>query len=196
VLVAAIVGSSMAFIDGTVVNVALPAPMVPLTLFRSGNFTGANLLTFLLYGVLGLGMTITVAPLTTTVMNAVSADMAGIASGVNNAVSRTAALIAIAGFGMVMAWAFGASLNEKLGAMGVSSEVASFFADQRARLAGATLPPHLDAASVVMFKRAVGESFVTGFRWVMLLSAGLALISAASAWALIQGKARPAKARD
>jgi biopolymer transport protein ExbB/TolQ len=68
--------------------------------------------------VLGMGMTVTVAPLTTTVMNSLGPDLAGIASGVNNAVSRTAALLAIAIFGMVMAWAFEASLNERLREIG------------------------------------------------------------------------------
>jgi EmrB/QacA subfamily drug resistance transporter len=140
--------------------------------------------------VLGLGMTITVAPLTTTVMNAVGADRAGVASGVNNAVSRTAALLAIAVFGMVMAWVFDASLSEKLQAMRVSSEVAAFLESQRSQLAGAAMPPQLDEASTAMLKRAVSESFVTGFRWIMLLSAGLALVSALSAWVLIEGRVR------
>jgi EmrB/QacA subfamily drug resistance transporter len=138
--------------------------------------------------VLGVGMAVTVAPLTTTVMNSIGADLAGIASGVNNAVSRTAALLAIAVFGMVMAWAFDSSLTGKLAALDASREVVAFFEGQRDKLAGAAIPSNIDGASAAMLKRAVGESFVAGFRWVMLLSAGLALMSALAAWLLIDGK--------
>ncbi|RZL89987.1 MAG: DHA2 family efflux MFS transporter permease subunit [Variovorax sp.] len=138
--------------------------------------------------VLGFGMTVTVAPLTTTVMNAVGPDLAGVASGVNNAVSRAAAVLAIAVFGVVIAWAFDAALAEDLRAAGASAEVTAFFESQRSRLAGAEMPPGIDSATAATLRTVVAESFVAGFRWVMLLSAGLALLSALSAWMMIEGE--------
>ena len=137
--------------------------------------------------VLGIGMTITVAPLTTTVMNAVGPDQAGIASGVNNAVSRTAAVLAVAVFGLVMAWAFDASMAAVLREMQASPELAAHMVAQRSRLAAAEAPPGLDAASAHAVKAAVQQAFVAGFRWVMGISALLALLSAASAWLWIGG---------
>ncbi|ADU37319.1 MFS transporter [Variovorax paradoxus] len=145
--------------------------------------------------VLGFGMTVTVAPLTTTVMNAVGPDLAGVASGVNNAVSRAAAVLAIAVFGAVMAWAFDAALADGLRKMGASGEVSRFLEGERSKLAGAVMPPGVDAATAASVKRAVAESFVAGFRWVMLLSAGLAVLSALSAWLMI-GKGPAAQRAD
>ena len=140
--------------------------------------------------VLGLGMSITVAPLTTTVMNAVGAELAGVASGVNNAVSRTAALLAIAVFGLLIAWAFDAALSEHLRSMALAPDVPAALHAQRHKLAGIALPAGLDEASAAALKRAIGEAFVSGFRWVMLLCAALALLSALSAWFMIDGKRR------
>ncbi|MEJ7687463.1 MAG: MFS transporter, partial [Variovorax sp.] len=136
--------------------------------------------------VLGFGMTVTVAPLTTTVMNAVGADAAGIASGVNNAVSRAASVLAIAVFGVLMAWAFDAALAENLRDAGASAQTQAFFQGQRSKLAGAEMPAGVDAATAAALRNAVAESFVAGFRWVMLIGAGLALLSALSAWIVIE----------
>jgi EmrB/QacA subfamily drug resistance transporter len=146
--------------------------------------------------VLGLGMTVTVAPLTTTVMNSVGRDLAGVASGVNNAVSRTAALLAIAILGLVMARAFEASLETRLHAAEVPREVGTFLLAQRSKLADAALPPGVDAALAATLRRAVQSSYVSGFRWIMLLSAALALMSALAAWALIESRPRPRPGTD
>lgn len=137
--------------------------------------------------VLGFGMTITVAPLTTTVMNAVGPGAAGIASGVNNAVSRTAAVLAIAAFGVVMAWAFDARLDSGLSDIGASPQVTAFLDAQRSQLAGASLPSAADPATAAALRQVVNASFVSGFRWVTLCCAVLALLSALSAWLLISG---------
>ncbi|MDB5731717.1 MAG: drug resistance transporter, EmrB/QacA subfamily [Variovorax sp.] len=139
--------------------------------------------------VLGIGMTVTVAPLTTTVMNAVGPDLAGVASGVNNAVSRTASVLAVAVFGLLMAWAFDASLAGSLKDMGASAELTAALEAQRSRLAAATPPAGLDVATARATTEAVQRAFVSGFRWVMGISAALALLSGLSAWWWIGGEA-------
>jgi EmrB/QacA subfamily drug resistance transporter len=135
--------------------------------------------------VLGLGMAITIAPLTTTVMNAVGTDSAGVASGVNNAVSRVAAVLAIAVFGLLMAWAFDARLDAGLREMSAPPEVVDFLAGQRARLAEAALPPGMEGAAADTLREQVRAAYVSGFRWIMLASAVLALLSALGAWLLV-----------
>ncbi len=73
--------------------------------------------------VLGLGMAISVAPLTTTVMGAVESVHAGTASGINNAVSRIAGMLAIALLGAIGVSVFGAAPNARLTNMQVTREV-------------------------------------------------------------------------
>jgi EmrB/QacA subfamily drug resistance transporter len=143
--------------------------------------------------VLGLGMAISVAPLTTTVMNAVNENRAGIASGINNAVSRTAGLLAVAVMGIVMLHTFNSQLDRRLQTLGVPPEVKQILDSQRNRLAGAELPTDVDPTVRRLLEQAVDEAFVAGFRRVVAVAAGLALLSALSAWLLIDGKKSPAK---
>jgi MFS family permease len=138
--------------------------------------------------VLGLGMAVSVAPLTTTVMNAVPQNHAGVASGINNAVSRTAGLLAVAVLGIVMLHTFNVSLDQRLQTLGVSVETKQALDQQRSKLAAAEIPRDADSATQRILKQAIDEAFVNGFRRVTLVCAGLALLSALSAWLLIEGK--------
>lgn len=135
--------------------------------------------------VLGLGMAITVAPLTTTVMNAVQGHRSGVASGINNAISRVASLLALATLGLVMTFSFNGSLDARLSAIPLTPAQQTQLTAQRSRLAAIEAPRDLDAQTTQALNRAIDEAFVAGFRAVMLIAAGLALLSAASAALLI-----------
>ena len=137
--------------------------------------------------VLGLGMAITVAPLTTTVMSSIAQNRAGIASGVNNAVARTASLIAIAVFGVVMLHVFRSGLNHRLTTANLPSSVAQSLQTQAIKLAAIDIPQNLESGTHQMIRRAIDESFVSGFRWVMLIGAALAAASAVTALFWIGG---------
>ncbi|MCI0389476.1 MAG: MFS transporter [Acidobacteria bacterium] len=144
--------------------------------------------------VLGLGMAVSVAPLTTTVMNGVDEKRAGIASGINNAVARTAGLLGIAIFGIVILNAFNHRLDLYLAQSDIATELRRSIDVQRARLAGAELPPSIDNETRVVLTQAISQSFVFGFRLVMATAAGLALASALIAFLMIEGKTLPAAA--
>jgi EmrB/QacA subfamily drug resistance transporter len=124
--------------------------------------------------VLGVGMAISVAPLTTAVMEAVPSRDAGIASGVNNAVSRIAGLLAVAVFGLILSAGFNRALDYSFAHMRLSPPVRQSSDRQRSKLAGAQICDPL-----VM--RAIEEAFVSGYRDVIWISVGMALLSTLSA---------------
>jgi EmrB/QacA subfamily drug resistance transporter len=276
-IVGAFVSSAIALAAFALLESRVPSPMLPPRVFRSRNFTGANVLTLLLYAalggglfflpldliqvhgysataagaallplviimfvlsgwagglvdrygarlplvvgpsiaaagfalfavsgvggsywttffppivVLGLGMGVCVAPLTTTVMNALDTSLAGVASGINNAMSRVAGLLAIALFGIVMNYVFCTHLQQHLDAIALPPDVLHAITAERAKLGAMQIPQTLDPTLRKALQEAVAESFVAGFRCVMSISALLALASAGIAWLMITGKRR------
>src|SRR6266478_1456550 len=242
-VIAALVAGTIIFGAFILVEARVQHPMMPLTLFSSRNFAGANMLTLFLYAslagtlffmplnliqvqgysataagaatlpfilimfllsrwsgglvkrygarlplVVGFGMAISVAPLTTTVMNSVNQSHAGIASGVNNAVSRTAGLLAVAVFGLIMFHAFNGCLDQRLNQMPLTIEVRQALNTQRIKLAAADLPRSVDEETRMSIKQAIDECFVFGFGRVMLVGAALALAGSALAWLMIRDR--------
>jgi EmrB/QacA subfamily drug resistance transporter len=135
--------------------------------------------------VLGLGMAISIAPLTTTVMNAVEQEHVGVASGVNNAVARTAGLLAVALFTLLVTHSFNVNLDERLAGLRLPPASLRLLDRERVKLAGAEIPRNLPEPQRAALEQAVDEAFVESFRLVMLFAAILAVASAASAAATL-----------
>ena len=279
-VIAALTGGTFFLIVFFVVEARAKTPMLPLALFRSCNFTGANLLTLLLYSalggmlfflplnliqvqgytataagaallpfilimfflsrwsgglveryggklplvlgqmiaaigfalfvvpgvgacywsrffpavaVLGLGMAVSVAPLTTVVMNSVPGNRVGVASGINNAISRVAGLLAIAVFGILMLDLFDHSLDSRLSKLRLPASVQISLANQRINLAAIKIPEELAPPLLQPVRASINESFVHGFRGIMILGASLALASGITSLLLISGRATRAQ---
>jgi EmrB/QacA subfamily drug resistance transporter len=126
----------------------------------------------------GLGMSITVAPLTTTVMGAVSDQYAGTASGINNAVARVANLLAIAVFGLVVLGVFNLALDNYLLTQHITPAVRALLDPQRAKLANATVPASVAPDMRLLLQGDIAASFISGFRIAMIMGACLAFMSA------------------
>jgi EmrB/QacA subfamily drug resistance transporter len=262
------------------VEARAPSPMVPLTLFRSRTFSGANLLTLFLYAalgifffifpmnliqvqgysataagaaalplillifflsrwsgglvsrygakppliigpliaaagfalftvpgigssywksffpafiVLGFGMAVSVAPLTTAVMGTVDQKFAGAASGINNAVARVAGLLAIAVFGILMVNAFATRLDRQLAYLNFPPAARQQLLSNRTMLAAIDPPSGLDPAQTANAKISIDNSFLFAFRLVTFCCAALSIASAVTATLIIEGPANHQK---
>lgn len=138
--------------------------------------------------VLGLGMAITVAPLTTTVMGAVTDHHAGAASGVNNAVARVAGLFAIAIFGLIVLSTFNHALDMHIANQHIAPAMSHLLDSERSKLAGAVVPTSVEPGIRAVLQKNIAESFITSFRVAMILAAVLAFVSALCAWLTVPKK--------
>ncbi len=126
----------------------------------------------------GLGMAITVAPLTTTVMNAVDPGQVGLASGINNAASRVAGVLAIALFGPLMVAIYSTVLERKLEPIGLDSGIQGSILEQRTLLAATEIPTGLDPEVTATVRLAIQSAFIAGFRAVTVTAVLLCLSAA------------------
>ena len=136
--------------------------------------------------VLGLGMAVTVAPLTTVVMNSAEADRAGAASGINNATARIAGVMAIAILGIVMVRAFEHHLNSMLLHKNLPYSDLQNIRANVTKLGGLQVPNDLAPEQAAEVGQMVAQSFVFGFRIVMLVCAALSAGSAMIGWRMIR----------
>jgi EmrB/QacA subfamily drug resistance transporter len=134
--------------------------------------------------VLGLGLAVSVAPLTTTVMSSIDQSRAGVASGINNAVSRVAGLLAIAVLGLVFAASFNGRLERGLDGLGLPAAERHSVEVQRGKLAAA-------ASDDARVQRLIRESFVGAYSTVLWIAVGLSVASALSAAVLIEARPTP-----
>ena len=137
----------------------------------------------------GFGMALAITPMTTVALGSVEGEHSGMASGVNNAVARVAGLLAVAVLGGFIYGAFSSSLDTRMEDMDMPGEVRIAMEAAKADLGAAEAPASVNDGMEAQIEHAIDESFVAGFRAVMLASAGLALASALIA-ALLVGDPR------
>lgn len=142
--------------------------------------------------ILGIGGALFVAPLTTAVMDSVDTAHSGIASGINNAIARTAGLIAIAVLGIALATAFERQLGAGLAQASATPATLATIARDRASIVAGRVPDGIrDPRQRALVHREIVRAYTAGFQAVMLLSAGISWLAALLAFF---GLAAPAPA--
>jgi EmrB/QacA subfamily drug resistance transporter len=138
--------------------------------------------------IFGLGMTFTVVPLTTTVMASVEDGRSGIASGINNSMTRTANVFANAVIGALAVIMFTNSLLSSISSMDVKKDTKQAILQQSANLGDAQVPPSVPERDRMKIKQAYEQAFISMFNQIMYISAGLAWFSALAALILIKNQ--------
>jgi EmrB/QacA subfamily drug resistance transporter len=146
--------------------------------------------------VFGLGLSMTVAPLTSTVLSAVDEKHAGVASGVNNAIARIAGLLAIAVLGAVVASQFGTVVDQRLGDRPLGPVARSAVAEAKARSLATAPANRVPPAERAQVRMALEDASTSAFRLGLGLGAALVLAGGVVSLVGIQNPRRSVPCRD
>jgi EmrB/QacA subfamily drug resistance transporter len=138
--------------------------------------------------ILGTGMGFTVAPLSTSVMGSVANHYSGIASGINNAVSRIGGVLAIAIVGSIALFLFAGALESQAVSLNLNDHIHQELKAEAADLGGATVPADVSSSDVQAVDSAIKQSFADTYKVVMLICAGLAWVSAILSASLVEAR--------
>ena len=138
----------------------------------------AEYLTQILPGVLifGLGLAMTVAPLTATVLGDADERHAGIASGVNNAIARVAGLLAIAAIGAVVSAQFSSALDSRFGGERLSPDLHKAIADAKDRPLTTTTAKDVTGPDKARLDDTLAHASVSAFRVGIGIAGGLVML--------------------
>jgi EmrB/QacA subfamily drug resistance transporter len=155
-------------------------------------------LTDLLPGLLvfSLGLSMTVAPLTATVLADADEQNAGIASGVNNAIARVAALVAIAAVGAIVAASFGSTLDNDLGPLASRPDVAPAVEDAKQQPLAEVVPAGAPPGVRAVVTAAAQDASVTAFRVGIGIATALVALGGLLGLAGLQNPRRQVAAED
>jgi len=145
--------------------------------------------------VFGLGLSATVAPLTATVLDSVSARRVGIASGINNGVSRVAGLLAIAVLGAVISAHFGARLDSELGPRPLGPAAASAVIEAKEQPLGVPDTGEVGAIAAPRIEAAATDASTAAFHLGALLAGLLMILGGIASGIGIRNPRRPDAAR-
>jgi EmrB/QacA subfamily drug resistance transporter len=140
--------------------------------------------------IIGIGMTISVAPLTTVVMSSVSDTQAGVASGVNNTAARFAGVLAVAALTAIAVGYFSGSLQNRLRANNLQTVLVEQLSTHADRLAELTPPAQASPPEAIAIKQAISDAYVETFRVLVVICGLLAVLSGLIAWFSIRGFGR------
>lgn len=137
---------------------------------------------------MGTGMALTVAPLTNTVMSSVGTELSGTASGINNAVTRIASVLALAVFSSLAIFLLEKNMVFETRKLILPAEVRQAYLHEAGKLGAAVIPPHVPTALKSSVTKAFKLAFTDTYAVVMKLAAALCFISGLMALFLINDR--------